>query len=51
MSDGSTLGDRMDGDYQPPILTEPKGGPIPVDGEPGQPDTRDSGSGQEPDTE
>jgi hypothetical protein len=26
---GSTLADRMDGDYTPPILTEPKGGPIP----------------------
>lgn len=25
----STLGERMDGDYQPPILTEPRGGPIP----------------------
>lgn len=24
-----TLADRMDGDYQPPILAEPKGGPIP----------------------
>lgn len=26
----STLQDRMDGDYKPPILSEPAGGPIPA---------------------
>jgi hypothetical protein len=30
----STLADRMDGDYEPPILTEPKGGPVPDGGKP-----------------
>lgn len=24
-----TLADRMDADYQPPILVEPRGGPVP----------------------
>jgi hypothetical protein len=28
--DPSTLEDRMAGDYEPPILVEPVGGPIPV---------------------
>lgn len=26
----STLPERMDGDYEPPILREPVGGPIPT---------------------
>lgn len=32
-----TLADRMDGDYQPPILVEPKGGPIPAGDDPVDP--------------
>lgn len=30
------VADRQDGDYRPPILTEPKGGPIPSTEPPGK---------------
>jgi hypothetical protein len=44
-----SLADRMDGDYQPPILTEPKGGPIPGPANPaGEQDGEQDKTGPDP---
>jgi len=37
MSDQTPMRDRMDGDYEPPVLAEPAGGPVPPWSDPDAP--------------
>lgn len=47
--DRSGIGDRMDGGYEPPILIEPQGGPIPQGQDSNDTDTdTDTEDGDEP---